>query len=95
MGDNIMSEEQTVDNLTGSIIEVTDSHLVFTAGLDGFSPFALAWPASATGSLSVSKTVSGSAGETDREFKFTVTLSGRQYRRQLWGYELYKRCCHL
>ena len=75
VGDNIMSEEQTVDNLTGSIIEVTDSHLVFTAGLDGFSPFALAWPASATGSLSVSKTVSGSAGETDREFKFTVTLS--------------------
>lgn len=75
VGDNIMSEEQTVDNLTGSIIDVTDSHLVFTAGLDGFSPFALAWPASATGSLSVSKTVSGSAGETDREFKFTVTLS--------------------
>lgn len=75
VGDNIMSEEQTVDNLTGSIIEVTDSHLVFTAGLDGFSPFALAWPASATGSLSVSKTVSGSAGETDREFNFTVTLS--------------------
>ena len=75
VGDNIMSEEQTVDNLTGSIIDVTDSHLVFTAGLDGFSPFALAWPASATGSLSVSKTVSGSAGETDREFNFTVTLS--------------------
>ena len=75
VGDNIMSEEQTVDNLTGSIIEVTNSHLVFTAGLDGFSPFALAWPASATGSLSVSKTVSGSAGETDREFNFTVTLS--------------------
>lgn len=43
----------------------------------GFSPFVLAAPGNQakTGSLTVSKAVTGSGGEGDREWHFTVTLS--------------------
>lgn len=74
VGGIIMDEKLEVENMTDGI-SVTDSHVIFQAGSTGFSPLALAWPApKTTGGLTVSKTVSGVAGETNRAFNFSVTL---------------------
>ncbi len=74
VGGMIMSDSLEVENMTGAI-SVTDSHVIFQASSYGFSPFGLAWTAPPTGNLTVSKTVAGDAGETDRAFNFTVKLS--------------------
>ena len=74
VGGIIMSDSLEVENMTEAI-SVTDSHVIFQASSYGFSPFGLAWTAPPTGNLTVSKTVTGTAGETDRAFNFTVELS--------------------
>ena len=86
MGTNMIEEKIDTCTVEKVPITVTDTHVLFTVqpyqnegGIvsGGFSPFVLAAPGNQakTGSLTVSKAVTGSGGEGDREWHFTVTLS--------------------
>lgn len=86
MGTNMIEEKVDTCTVEKVPITVTDTHVLFTVqpyqnegGIvsGGFSPFVLAAPGNQakTGSLTVSKAVTGSGGEGDREWHFTVTLS--------------------
>ena len=65
-------------------VTVTDTHVMFTIEpyqnengniSGGFSPFVLAASTAPSDGLTVTNAVAGSAGEQDREWNFTVTLS--------------------
>lgn len=86
MGTNMIEEKIDTCTVEKVPITVTDTHVLFTVqpyqnegGIvsGGFSPFVLAAPGNQakTGSLTVSKAVTGSGGERNREWHFTVTLS--------------------
>ena len=70
-----LGTDTKVKNADGTT-STTDKFTTLTVGVGtvGNLTFVANWKAADTGNLTVSKTVAGTAGETDKEFEFTVTL---------------------
>lgn len=68
-----------IDSAETETISITKDEygITFDVPTAGFSPFVLTWETDAPGNLSVTKTVSGTAGDQERSFDFKAVLSDK------------------